>query len=76
MRWNHPIRGQVLPDEFIPLAQEAGAIAYISQWVIRSACNQLKARKDDGLAPVRLGINLAAEQIQAHDFVTKFSELL
>ena len=76
LRWNHPIRGQVLPDEFIPLAQEAGAIAYISQWVIRSACNQLKAWKDDGLAPVRLGINLAAEQIQAHDFVAKFSELL
>ncbi len=76
LRWNHPVRGQVPPEEFIPLAQEAGTIAYMSDWVIRSACGQLKEWMDYGVAPVRLGINLAPEQIQQHDFVAKFSELL
>jgi diguanylate cyclase (GGDEF)-like protein/PAS domain S-box-containing protein len=76
LRWNHPVRGQILPEEFIPLAQEAGTIAYMSDWVIRSACGQLKEWLEYGVAPVRLGINLAAEQIQQHDFVAKFSELL
>jgi diguanylate cyclase (GGDEF)-like protein/PAS domain S-box-containing protein len=76
LRWNHPIRGQVPPEEFIPLAQEAGTIAYISDWVIRSACVQLKEWMDYGVAPVRLGINLAAEQIQQRDFLEKFGELL
>jgi diguanylate cyclase (GGDEF)-like protein/PAS domain S-box-containing protein len=76
LRWNHPLRGQILPEEFIPLAQEAGTLAYLSDWVVRSACKQLKEWLEYGVSPVRLGINMAAEQIQQHDFVAKFSELL
>ncbi len=76
LRWNHPVRGQISPEEFIPLAQEAGTIAYISDWVMLSACKQLKEWTEYGVAPLRLSINLAAEQIQQHDFVAKFSELL
>lgn len=76
LRWNHPTRGVVLPEEFIPLAQEAGTISYLSDWVIRNACGQLKEWMEYGLSPVRLGINLAAEQLQQHDFVSKFAELL
>ena len=76
LRWNHPLRGQISPEEFIPLAQEAGTIAYLSDWVIHSACKQLKEWMEYGVAPVRLSINLAAEQIQQLDFVAKFSELL
>ena len=76
VRWNHPTRGMLMPEEFIPLAEEAGTLSYISEWVIRSACEQLKEWLEYGLTPVRLGINLAAEQIQQHDFVPKFRELL
>ncbi|MEO6022912.1 MAG: EAL domain-containing protein [Burkholderiales bacterium] len=76
VRWNHPTRGMLLPEEFIPLAEGAGTLSYISDWVIRSACIQLKEWLEYGLTPVRLGINLAAEQIQQHDFVPKFRELL
>ena len=76
VRWNHPSRGLLLPEDFIPLAEEAGTLSYISEWVIRSACVQLKEWLEYGLTPVRLGINLAAEQIQQHDFVPKFRDLL
>ncbi len=76
LRWNHPVRGQISPEEFIPLAQEAGTIAYLSDWVMHSACKQLQEWTEYGVAPVRLSINLAAEQIQQLDFVTKFGEML
>ncbi|MDQ3261431.1 MAG: EAL domain-containing protein, partial [Pseudomonadota bacterium] len=76
LRWNHPVRGQLMPDEFIPLAQEAGIISYLSEWVIRTAGNQLKVWLESGLTPKRLSINLAPEQVQQHDFVAKFSELI
>ncbi len=76
LRWNHPVRGQLMPDEFIPLAQEAGIISYLSEWVIRTAGNQLKVWLESGLTPTRLSINLAPEQVQQHDFVAKFSELI
>ncbi len=76
LRWNHPVRGQLMPDEFIPLAQEAGIISYLSEWVIRTAGHQLKVWLESGLSPTRLSINLAPEQVQQHDFVTKFSELI
>lgn len=76
LRWNHPVRGQISPEEFIPLAQEAGTLAYLSDWVMLSACKQLKEWMEYGVAPMRVSINLAAEQIQQHDFVTKFGEML
>ena len=76
LRWNHPTRGQLLPDEFIPLAQEAGLISYISEWVIRTAGGQLKEWLEYGVAPARLSINLAPEQVLQQDFVEKFSELI
>ena len=76
LRWNHPIRGQLMPDEFIPLAQEAGLISYVSDWVMRTAGSQLKEWFEYGLSPIRLSINLAPEQVQQHDFVAKFSELI
>jgi diguanylate cyclase (GGDEF)-like protein/PAS domain S-box-containing protein len=76
LRWNHPVHGQLPPEEFITLAQEAGATASISEWVIRTACTQIKEWRDHGVAPVRLGINLTPEQIEQHDFMAKFTQLL
>jgi diguanylate cyclase (GGDEF)-like protein/PAS domain S-box-containing protein len=76
LRWNHPHRGTLLPEDFIPIAQEVGAIQYISTWVIRTACDQLREWRDHGVTPVRLSINLAAGQIEQDDFVPKCTEVI
>lgn len=57
LRWQHPERGLVLPGEFIPLAQESGAIAALCDWVLSEACRQGRAWQEQGL-PVPVSVNL------------------
>jgi diguanylate cyclase (GGDEF)-like protein len=60
LRWNHPERGLVLPDDFIPLAEETTLIRPIGRWVIEEACRQLAAWGDDSIG---MNINLSAAQL-------------
>lgn len=63
IRWAHPERNLVSPDEFIPLAEEAGLILPIGQWVIETACAQLKAWEQDALTNgLVLSVNVSARQ--------------
>lgn len=62
IRWNHPKRGVVGPVEFIPILEECGMINAVSEWVLRSACIQLKDHRDSQVTPVRFAINLSAQQ--------------
>ncbi|MGB9149081.1 MAG: EAL domain-containing protein, partial [Burkholderiales bacterium] len=71
IRWNHPDRGMLLPNDFIPLAEETGLISMIGEWVLNTACSQAKQWGDSGLAPIRVAVNLSAHQIEQHDFVDK-----
>jgi diguanylate cyclase (GGDEF)-like protein len=62
LRWRHPERGLVPPDEFIPVAEETGQIGAIGVWVLQQACLQAKAWRDQGLPSLRVGVNISAVQ--------------
>jgi len=69
LRWRHPQRGLVAPDEFIPILEENGAIVAVGEWVIRRACEQAVAWQRAGLRPVPLAINLSARQFMHRGLV-------
>jgi diguanylate cyclase (GGDEF)-like protein len=62
IRWRHPELGMVPPDEFIPLAEETGAIVQIGEWVLETACRELQRWFAAGVAPLRLAINISGRQ--------------
>jgi diguanylate cyclase (GGDEF)-like protein len=63
IRWNHPNRGLVLPNDFIPVAEKSGLIIPIGEWVIRTACRQNKEWQDIGLPKVPISVNISAIQL-------------
>ncbi|HEY7638281.1 MAG TPA: bifunctional diguanylate cyclase/phosphodiesterase [Steroidobacteraceae bacterium] len=67
LRWRHPRRGLVPPNVFIPIAEEAGLILPIGEWVLRQACAQMRAWLDAGLPPLRVSVNLSARQFRHGD---------
>lgn len=67
IRWIHPEKGMISPAEFIPLAEETGLIGPIGEWVMETACRQMKTWAEAGLPLLRLGINLSGYQFrQSH----------
>ena len=76
VRWNHPQRGLILPDRFIPLAEETGLIVPIGEWVLRTACAQGAAWRQAGFAPLAISVNLSARQIWAGGIQRLVSEVL
>lgn len=74
LRWNDPDHGLIGPAEFIPIAEESGAIVQIGQWVIEHACAQLKAWKamtgGPGSAALTLAVNISPRQFANANFVS------
>ena len=68
VRWNHPERGFVLPNQFIPMAEETGLVLGIGEWVLDEACRQVAQWQRDGLvsgtSPLRVAVNISARQLQ------------
>jgi diguanylate cyclase (GGDEF)-like protein/PAS domain S-box-containing protein len=70
VRWQHPQRGMVSPAEFIPLAEDTGLILPLGQWVLTTACHQLKAWADQThLQHLTIAVNVSARQFHQPDFV-------
>ena len=65
VRWIHPVRGLVPPDEFIPIAEETGLIIPLGEQVIHMACEQLAQWQKDGLQVVPVSVNVSARQINS-----------
>jgi len=64
IRWDHPELGQVPPADFIPVAEKSGLIIPIGEWVLRTACLQLKKWHANGFKKLTLAINVSARQFQ------------
>lgn len=69
VRWQHPEYGVIEPLDFIPLAEEAGLITQIGEWVLNTACEQAKLWQDLGIAPFRIAVNISESQIKNHSLV-------
>lgn len=69
IRWRHPQRGLIPPDEFIPLAEECGLINEIGAWVLREACRQCAEWQRNGLPALRVAVNVAATQFRRGDLL-------
>lgn len=69
LRWENNELGQVSPAEFIPIAEATGMIESIGEWVIRTACAQIKQWQDAGFEPFRIAINISPRQLFNPDFV-------
>ncbi|NVN91029.1 MAG: EAL domain-containing protein [Desulfuromonadales bacterium] len=75
-RWQHPQRGVVSPNDFIPLAEETGLIVPLGTWVLQEACRQAKAWQDQGLPGVSAAVNLSARQFRKGDLPQLVQEIL
>ncbi|NNM59931.1 MAG: EAL domain-containing protein [Legionellales bacterium] len=76
LRWNHPQLGLISPDEFIPVADEIGLMFLIGDWVLKTACEQNKIWRDQGIAIVPIAINLTAKQIAQPGVATRVTSIL
>ncbi|HEX4376653.1 MAG TPA: EAL domain-containing protein [Steroidobacteraceae bacterium] len=68
LRWQHPVRGMVRPDEFIPIAEDTGLILPIGDWVVREACRQAQRWQAEQLPFGRIAVNVSPLQFRQPDF--------
>jgi diguanylate cyclase (GGDEF)-like protein/PAS domain S-box-containing protein len=76
VRWNHPELGLLLPDEFIPLAEEIGLVSTLSKWVLTEACRQNFRWQEQGLPPLLIAVNMSARQFDDDDVLADTARIL
>ena len=69
LRWNHPKKGFIPPDKFIPIAEEHGSILPLGKWIIEQACSDRKQWLDQGYGTFKTAINISIKQFEQLDFV-------
>lgn len=76
IRWNHPTRGLVPPDDFIPAATASSLIVPMGRWALGEACRQAKAWQRLGLRPIPIAVNVSARQFRTEGFVDDILDCL
>jgi diguanylate cyclase (GGDEF)-like protein len=76
LRWQHPVRGRMMPGEFIAIAEDTGLILSIGEWVIREACRQTRQWQLQGLPFLRVAVNVSPMQFRQANFLQVVSEAL
>jgi EAL domain-containing protein (putative c-di-GMP-specific phosphodiesterase class I) len=76
LRWNHPQRGMVLPDQFIDIAEDSSLIVEIGKWVLREACQTAREWNAPTMPLHKVAINLSARQFQSGDLVETVTRIL
>jgi diguanylate cyclase (GGDEF)-like protein len=76
LRWTHPLRGEISPNQFIPVAESSGLISEIGKWVLHGACVQAKEWLDEGHSPREVSVNVSAAQILHADFLQEVRAVL
>ena len=76
VRWNHPIKGLVAPNDFIPIAEETGLIIPLGQWVFTQACQQIKLWEEKFSSLIKVSVNVSVKQFQEEGFYTMIADTL
>ncbi|BBP05250.1 hypothetical protein TPL01_23990 [Sulfuriferula plumbiphila] len=76
VRWQHPQRGLILPEQFVWIAEDCGLIVPMGAWVLREACRQAQAWQDAGLPPIPVAVNISAMQFRHKDFLESLTGIL
>ena len=76
IRWNHPEKGMISPDAFIPLAEETGLIVDIGSWVLHQASAQLAQWRKQGFEQLSVSVNLSALQVQKESFAKEVADVI
>lgn len=76
LRWQHPEKGMIEPDDFLPVAIESGLIVAIGDWMITTICHQLRVWKDAGMENQNVAINLAARQFKDGNLTASFIQAM
>ena len=76
LRWRHDEWGEVVPDIFVPVAEDCGLIVPIGRWVLRQSCKQAKTWQNAGLQNIAVAINISAQEFLQKDFVESVRAVL
>ncbi|WP_051559929.1 EAL domain-containing protein [Marinobacterium jannaschii] len=76
VRWQHPGKGLIPPDKFIPIAEETGLIVRLGEWVLREACRQGRAWLDAGIDPGLIAVNISTVQLQRENLLLTLQSVL
>ena len=76
IRWQHPQRGMIPPDSFIPIAEESGIIIDINKWVLLRACQQAKQWMEQGLPPIKVAVNLSGYRLASQNIIQSITNAI